>query len=269
MGNGFSFSENDSTQIANANLAQQYGGSCSVKCNNTLSSGSISVINSTVQGNVEITQACSANGQCMITSSENAASDVFFKAANSAAASNAASILPSNNIDIAINKAYQDINQNITQSVSQKCSTTSSNNLNDVSLFAENSNIGGNMIIGQTGTADGNCTLSNQMTATALATGTIDNCAISGKKAKVCGGKGGSGILTYVMYAVGIIIAFVVVMFVIHFIRGYMSKGTTTSTASAGKPITMTALPSPTASPAAAAALPAGSALPPPVVVSH
>ena len=260
MGNGFSFSENESTQIANANLAQQYGGSCSIKCDNELSSGSIAIINSNVQGNVDITQSCSANGQCMITSSQNAASDVFFKAANSAAAGNAAGIFPSNNIDIAINKAYQDINQTITQTVNEKCDVSVNNNMSNVDIYAQNSNIGGSLVIGQNGVTNGNCNLSNQMQATALATGTIDNCAITGKKAKTCGGKGSGSILTYILYAVGIIVAFVVIMFVIRFIRGSGTKpGVTT-----GPSVTA----APAASPVSAAALPQGTVAPP-VVVSR
>jgi len=203
----------------------------------------------------------------MITSSQNASTDVFFKAANSAAASNASSIIPGGNIDIAINKAYQDINQTISQIVSEKCSTTVNNDMNNVSLFAQSSNIGGNMVIGQSGSSNGNCTLSNQMTATALATGTIDNCAISGKKAKECGGKGGSSILTYVLYGVGIIIAFAVIMFVIHFIRGYMTPDTKVVAAPAGAAVVAPS--APRASPVASAALPQGAPPPPPVIVSN
>ena len=217
MGLGYSKSVADSTQTANANLTQQYSGSCNIQCNNEMNNVSVDIVNSQIGGDVEVTQVCSVNGQCMFNTSQNAVVDVMFKAANSTTAGNAGSWLAGlYNKDFSSSKSYQEINENIQQTIDQTCNITSTNSMNNVSIYAANSQIGGNVVIDQQNNAQGGCTLQTSMSATAMATGTADNCALTGKKAKKsCGGKGGAGIVTYILYIGGAFLLFMVAMMVI------------------------------------------------------
>jgi hypothetical protein len=215
MGIGSSTSYNESVQNASADITQQYSGTCQVSCVNTIDNTNIDIINSTVGGDVSVTQTCSANGQCLFNNTMGATSDVMFKAANSSNALNAGSWLSGLfNTDISKNESIQNIQENITQAIDQECKVTSTNQMNNVDIFAANSYIGGNIAIGQYGSANGNCQLDATMTASDYATGTIDNCSTSGKKVKKkCGaGKGGISITQIIIYVVVAVVLFVVII---------------------------------------------------------
>lgn len=238
MGIGSSRSYNESVQNASANITQQYSGTCQVSCVNTIDNTNIDIINSTIGGDVDITQTCSANGQCLFNNTMDATSDIMFKAANSSNAMNAGSWLSGLfNTDISENESIQNIQENITQAIDQECKVTSTNQMNNVDIFAANSYIGGNIAIGQYGSANGNCQLDSTMTASDYATGTIDNCATSGKKVKKkCGaGKGGIGITQIIIYLIVAVIVFVVII-VVSKIFGY-------STPSTSSPLSKTIVP--------------------------
>lgn len=228
MGNGWSVSKSISEQSANANLSNQYAGTCNISCNNTIDNATLTLINSQVGGDVGITQSCSVNGQCMFNTSQNATADVMFKATNSSNAKNAATVLPATNRDKAKTAAYQTINEMISNSVSQACNISSANSMDDVSIFAVNSEIGGNLVIGQVGNVTGGCALQSMMSATALASGTANDCSSSGKKTpkKSCGGKGGTSIGKYLLYGVIGIVIFIVIMIVYRMIRGSATPAT-------------------------------------------
>lgn len=218
MGVGWSDAISKSTQVANANISNQYAGSCDITCNNTMDNVSIALINSQVGGDVDVTQSCSVNGQCMFDTTQNATTDVIFKAANSA---NAASAIGTLSRDYSYNKSYQEINQNVQNSISQECNLQSSNDMDNVTIFAANSQIGGSVVVDQSGNVTGGCTLQAAMTANALASGTANNCAAAGKKAiKACGGKGGFSIMQLLLYLAAAIVIFIVVMIVMRLIRG-------------------------------------------------
>lgn len=218
MGVGWSDAISKSTQVANANISNQYAGSCDITCNNTMDNVSIALINSQVGGDVDVTQSCSVNGQCMFDTTQNATTDVIFKAANSA---NAASAIGTLSRDYSYNKSYQEINQNVQNSISQECNLQSSNDMDNVTIFAANSQIGGSVVVDQSGNVTGGCTLQAAMTANALASGTANNCAAAGKKAiKACSGKGGFSIMQLLLYVAAAIVIFIVVMIVMRLIRG-------------------------------------------------
>lgn len=219
---GFSNTDNENTQIANANIAQQYSGTCQIRCDNKISGSSINIINSQVGGDVGIEQTCSVNGQCMFNNNQSALADIFFKAANSGNAQSVQNIWQGNLAAIAnvSNISYQNMNENIVQNINQKCDVESVNDISDSTIYAINSQIGGKVVIGQEGQATGNCTLMSGMNATAKAMGLSDNCAAAGKKAKkACGGKGG-GIGTYILYGIIGLVIFVAIMLVVRYFRG-------------------------------------------------
>lgn len=203
----FSKSKSSSDQEADVFLTQQFSGSCNITCQNTMSEVSIDLINTTVGGDVSITQACSTNGTCMIGSSMDSTMDVMFKAANSSGASNAASgIVSYGNVDISNTKSRQDMKLNSYQNTNETCNIGSYNQMNNVSIFAANSNIGGSVDISQDASTGGNCALSNTMSSAASATGLSDNKSESGKGAKKGGKK--AGIMNFIIIMAILLIAF-------------------------------------------------------------
>ena len=213
----FSYASNVSEQEANASIVQQYAGVCNVSCTNSIIGADLTFINTTIGGNVEVNQTCSTNGQCLFDNTMNATSDVVFFAKNSAGAAPALGIL---NTSISINESYQSINQAIDQSISQTCNVSTVNQMNDIDIYAQNSVIGGNVSIGQTGTTNGNCQMKSAMTASQYAQGTMDNCAAAGKKSKkLCGaGAGSKGVGTYIMIGVGVLVVIVIIFMVSRYI---------------------------------------------------
>ncbi len=218
MGIGFSSSTVNNTQIANSNITQQFSGSCNITCQNKMSNASIISVNSHIEGGIQVTQACSVNGQCLIGNQSTAIADVVFKANNAATAA-----LSGIGITISTTNSYQQINENIQTYVTENCTVSSTNDMNNVDVYSVNSSITGGIKIGQTGDATGNCTLTNIMNASATATGISDSCAASGKasKKKACSGKGkGGGIGSIILYGIVGFIAFIVIMMIVKFMKG-------------------------------------------------
>jgi hypothetical protein len=204
MGIGYSSSTSSSEQSAQALLSQQFSGSCDITCTNIMDNVNIDIINSVVGGNISLTQSCSVDASCMISGSSDATSDVLFKAANSSNAKNAS--VPLNiNVDISSASSRQDIKQTILQNTTQTCKMASLNQMNDITILAANSVIGGNIAIGQTGSVAGQCQLSNNLSAAATATALASNTAQSGKDKKGSK-KGGSAVLIGIFVVIGICI---------------------------------------------------------------
>ena len=167
-----SYSSAESRQRAISNIFQSYQGNCNISCDNEISNINITAINTDIKGNIEVTQSCAVDGNCTFNSSANTLSDVLFKASNSASAKAGAAVA---GVNVSSTDSKTDIEQNISQSVIQKCDISSTNQINDVTVFAANSNIGGNIEISQTGKAGGGCALNSTMTAATYATVLTDN----------------------------------------------------------------------------------------------
>lgn len=202
-----------SEQEAELYITQQFSGNCDVTCQNIISGANIDLINTVVGGDVSITQSCSADGNCLVGNVSDAIADTVFKAHNSSNAHKAAGFGLFSWKD-AEAKSSQKIRESITQTSNQECKISSLNQMNDVSIYAANSNIGGNVGIAQTGETTGGCVLQNNMSAAAYATGIADNVAKSGKdkKGKKLAGK--SKIFRTMMYIIIAIVVIVVVVIV-------------------------------------------------------
>lgn len=209
---GGSVSTASSIQTAEAYIAQNSSESCNISCTNTISNVNIDIINSVVGGNVSLTQTCSVDSSCLLSNSSDATSDVLFKATNSTNAKNAGNLFSGDifNFDYASSNSRQNIKQKIIQSSNQTCKLASLNQLNNLSILAANSDIGGNISVGQTGSVAGQCQLSNNMSAAATATALASNTAQSGKDKK--GQKKGSSFILIT------IIGFIGVMVVVYIV---------------------------------------------------
>lgn len=194
-----------SEQSAQAYIAQQFSGSCDIICQNTSDNVNIDIINSIIGGSINLTQTCSVNANCMISGSSDATSDIMFKAANSTNAKNAGNVWSGDwfNFDYSSSSSRQDIKQKIMQSTTQTCKMASLNQLNDLTILAANSVIGGSINVGQTGSVAGQCQLKNNLSAAASATAMASNTATSGKDKK--GSKlGGSGTIIVIVGILGL-----------------------------------------------------------------
>jgi hypothetical protein len=199
----FSRSKTSSEQSASVYLTQQFSGTCNDVCQNTMNNVSIDLINTTVGGDVSITQTCSTNGACMIGSSMDSTMDVFFKAANSSSAQNAASgVVSGGNVEWSTTKSRQDMRLSSYQNTNESCNIGTYNEMNNVSIYAANSNIGGSVSISQEGETGGNCVLDNTMSSAASVTGLTDNVSTSGKQ------KG--GILHFIIIVTVLLIALLI-----------------------------------------------------------
>jgi hypothetical protein len=226
MGNSASSS---SYQYADAQIAQSYQGTCDINCENSMNNVDITFINSNVGNNVNVTQSCAVNGQCLFNNTMDSTADVIFKASNSANA--AAAILQLPSFDSSSTFSLQSIQENINESTSQTCDVSSINQMNNLNFFAANTDISGSVNIGQSGVTNGNCQLNDSMRASAYASGTIDNCAAAGKAAKgKCSlGKGSSSITYFLIILLIIVVAIVLIIVGSHFISKYSkSKGSST-----------------------------------------
>lgn len=225
---GQSTSKNISEQTANVNIMQQFSGTCDVVCQNTMSDVSVSIIDSTIGGSVNLNQTCSTNASCLIGSTMNAVADAMFKDSNTANAKNTSEMpwfAESINTDTAENISRQTIREAINQSSNEHCNVGSYNQMNNISIFAANSTIGGNISISQNASTSGQCRLTNSMRAAATATGQTINKATSGKDKK--GEKFGNktGKLTLITYLVIGIVVIVIVSIVGKIIAGMSQKG--------------------------------------------
>jgi len=207
MGLSVSTSTSSSEQSANVYMAQQFSGTCNVTCQNVLSGADISLINSTVGGNITVSQTCSTDANCLISSTSDATSDVMFTAANSSNAGNAQSMWPGSiGISTADSSSRQDIRQNIIQSTNEECNVSSVNQMNNISIFAANSTIGGGISIEQNASTQGQCQLTNSMSAAAYASGMATNDAKSGKDKKGQMGSTAAWIVGGILLVIGIFI---------------------------------------------------------------
>ncbi len=208
MGGGSS-SVSQSEQSAQAFLSQQFYGSCNITCTNIASDVDIDIIGTVIGGSVNLTQSCSVDANCMVSGSSDAASDILFKAKNSTNAKDVGGLFSGSlfNFDSARSSSRQDIKQSIVQSTTEKCKLASLNQMNDITILAANSVIGGSINIGQTGSTQGTCQLSNNLTAAASATAMASNVAQSGKDKKAQKG----GLLVFVAVFAGIMIAVAII----------------------------------------------------------
>jgi len=222
---GGSVSIAKSEQKAKVNLAQQFAGTCDVSCQNVMDDINVTVIDSDVTGGIDITQTCATNASCLIGSNMDAIADVSFKATNSTNAKDSWSIWSGDpfNFDKSISESRQNIKEQITQVSNETCDISSYNQMNDISIFAANSTIGGGISISQNASTQGQCQLNNTMSAAAYASGQTSNVAKSGKdkKGQKFGGKlsGFEKILVYIAIAIAVIVVVFIIAKIISKVR--------------------------------------------------
>lgn len=215
-----------SGQDAQLYLTQQFSGSCNVQCSNIMSGVSVDLINTTVTGGIRISQSCSTNAQCLISSNMDAIADVVLKAKNAGSAESTSAWLGQigkSKVDV---ESRQSIKESLVQQSNQKCNISSVNQMNDVSIYAENSSISGGIEIDQTGNVEGSCSLNASFSEAASALGESDNSGMAGKKAnKKMGGTQKKGAkLTQLTYIVALIVIGVVVYSIAKMITGGSEK---------------------------------------------
>ena len=220
---GSSHSQVVDTEEATATLSEQVSETCSFSCDNTMENVNIDIINSNVGGNITLSQACSVNANCTEQSAMSAVTDVLFSQKNSSQASNAGSLLSPLNFDSSGINSRLEITENISTGLQQHCGMSSVNEMDDVTVFAANSNIGGSIQLGQEGSTQGTCTMGNSMKAAATATGYQKSTSYSGKDKKAQK-KGKTGMGAVLGGVGGLVVLLIVIMAVAHAFGGKKKK---------------------------------------------
>lgn len=211
-----------SGQDAQLYLTQQFSGTCNVQCTNIMSGVNIDLINSNVTGGIKISQSCSTNAQCIIASNMDATADVILKAKNAGSAEGTWAEPPST-VDV---ESRQSIKESLVQQANHECNISSVNQMNDISIYAQNSTIEGGIELNQDGNVEGNCSLDATFHEAASALGESDNSGMAGKKAnKKMGGANKKGAkLTQLTYIVALIVIGVVVYSIAKMMTGGSEK---------------------------------------------
>lgn len=213
---GGSSSSTYSESVANAEIAQNYSGSCNITCNNDISNVNIDIINSKVVGGINFTQECTVDAQCLFSSTMSATADLFQKASNSSNAKDAdASWATPPNFTSASSVSRLEINESIIQATNQQCDATSANDINNVNIIAQNSELDGGINIGQVGNSKASCTMNAAFTALASGSQTSTDVAESGKdkKGEKKGDKGSfMSVITTLVIVLGVFITVIVVV---------------------------------------------------------
>jgi hypothetical protein len=209
MGGIFSsyVAQSSNTQIASANINQNFVDDCKITCGNIQSGDRVNINNSFFLGDIDLLQQCSVNGQCYSTNNMDATADVMFKANLTSSAQGPVLQLCDVCSEIATTASLQDIQETINENTISQCDISTLNQMKDVDVYVNNSTILGSLVIGQTGSATGGCTFNNSMNAAAYATGSVSLKSTTGKDKKQS--SLGTGILYYVGIGLGIIILLV------------------------------------------------------------
>ncbi len=215
-----------SSQDAELYLTQQFSGTCNVQCTNIVSGVSIDLVNTTLTGGIKISQACSTNAQCIISSNMDAMADVVLKAKNAGSAESTSAWLGqvgASKVDV---ESRQSIKESLVQQSNQECNISSVNQMNDVSIYAQNSSIEGGIEIDQTGNVQGSCSLDASFHEAASALGESDNTGMAGKKAnkKMSGANKKGAKMTQLTYIVALIVIGVVVYSIAKMMTGGSEK---------------------------------------------
>ena len=215
-----------SNQDAQLYLTQQFSGTCNVQCTNIMSGVSIDLINTTLTGGIKISQSCSTNAQCIISSNMDAVADVVLKAKNAGSAESTSAWtgqFGASRVDV---ESRQSIKESLVQQSNQSCNISSVNQMNDISIYAQNSSIEGGIEIDQTGNVEGSCSLDASFSEAASALGESDNSGMAGKKAnKKMGGQNKKGAkMTQLTYIVALIVIGVVVYSIAKMMTGGSEK---------------------------------------------
>ena len=202
-----------SVQEAEQQLQQSYKGTCNISCTNVMNNTTIDIENTTINGGITITQVCSVDANCAISSTMDISASIFFSAKNSAGASPAWGLLTgyAPNVDLSSISSYQEMRQQLSQNVMETCKVSSTNEMNNLTIFMNNDVINGGLQIDQSGNITGGCALSNSMQMAATATGLVTNNAQAGKKAKPSLEWG-----IYVIVGIGAAIAIFVIVSALH-----------------------------------------------------
>jgi len=155
-----------------------------------------------------------------------ATADVILKAKNAGSAESTSAWLGQfggSHVDV---ESRQSIKESLVQQSNQECNISSVNQMNDVSIYAQNSSISGGIEIDQTGNVEGSCSLNASFHEAASALGESDNTGMAGKKAnKKMGGAQKKGVkMTQLTYIVALIVVGVVVYSIAKMMTGGSEK---------------------------------------------
>jgi hypothetical protein len=204
---GPSISTAKSSVEVDSTVINQYSGTCDFECDNSIQDVYVDLVNVDLQGGLTITQQCSVDGTCSISTSIDSLVDTAAKATSSTNAKDTG--LLQGILDKASSESKVKISDYLQNQVYDTCKVASTNDIRNLAIFAANSKIQGGILISQAGNVVGNCTFQTVIKNVQKATGDANASATSGKdkKGEKCGSCSNIGIaVAYIVVGVVVIV---------------------------------------------------------------
>jgi hypothetical protein len=160
MGQNFSTQVNTTIQSTYNSQTQILNEQCSANCTNISNNTSVIIQNSTIGGDVNLSQKCSATASCIMTGVIDAQVQSVLQNLNTQSASVSNSLMPGLNVSTNVNTTKQDLTNVLTQVVSQTCNSTSFNEQNNVTVAVLGSTVKGSLNFSQEGSTTASCVMS-------------------------------------------------------------------------------------------------------------
>jgi hypothetical protein len=173
---GLNVSSATSEQTNLSDISQSYSGTCAINCSNSI--GDINYIfkDSSVD-DIEFTQACTLDANCLIAANVATTTDLLAKAQNSAAIKDAAKAfvdISGASANISNTSTRQNNIVKIRNAVNEQCTEGTINSMGNFNILADGSTLH-KIKVAQTGEGSGRCGLDATMNATAHLMSESDN----------------------------------------------------------------------------------------------
>lgn len=159
-----SFQSNTATAIEDLqnNILQVTEENCHAKCSNYDGGGTVVIDGTTIKGDLDIVQQCTATASCTMNQTLQSQVQNIMSAIAAQSQKSEQSFI---NFTLAAQANSSEIKENITNTITQvmesACQATSSNIQQDDIVILRNDTVGGNFFLGQKGSANANCVLNN------------------------------------------------------------------------------------------------------------
>ena len=152
----------ESAQILQNSILQDSKETCIANCTNYNGGGTIIINGTSIAGNVDIVQQCSATTSCVMNQQltsqvQNIVSAIAEQ--DSKAEQSFLNFTINTQADVTNTRQY--VRNTVTQILDSACQASSRNIQIDNLVVLEQDNIGGNLILGQEGSATANCVMNN------------------------------------------------------------------------------------------------------------
>lgn len=150
------------TQTLENNILQATSESCQSNCTNIQEGQTIVINGSSIGGNIELNQQCTAQASCIMRGQIGAQVQSILNAMTKQSAVGQASMFQ---FSFENQNQSSDISQNVTNTITQVMTSSCQGNSNNLeennTVVLSNSRVGGDFVLSQKGSSTANCTMNN------------------------------------------------------------------------------------------------------------